>query len=84
MNTRRRRVLIVVAVLFVGMMLYPPLSVEGIPNVIGSRNPGFTHIYGWLFTGNIFATVELGLLFTQFFVVGVVGVIAFILCADKK
>ncbi len=83
MNTRQRRVLIAVAVIITGMMLYPPLRIEGIPNVIGSRNPGFTHGYGWL--GNdVFATVELGLLFTQFFVVGIVGAISYFLCADTK
>ena len=72
------------ALLLVGMMLYPPLSVEGVPNIVGTRNPGFTHIYGWLFTSDIFAIVDLSLLFTQFFVVGVVGAIAWLLYADKK
>ena len=84
MNINQRRVLLIVALLVVGMLLYPPLLIEGIPNVMGSRNPGYTRSYGWLLSYFDSAMVHLSLLFTQFFVVAVVGAIAWLLCADKK
>lgn len=83
MNTKQRRILIAVGVTLTGMLLYPPLRTEGYPNVLGCLSPEVSHGYNLLLT-NHWGSIEIGLLFTQFFVVGVVGAIAYVLCADKK
>jgi hypothetical protein len=81
MNKWQRRVLGAVPVVMVAMMLYPPMKEVGIANVAGGRNPGSHYYYEWIFN-NVWGSVQIGLLFTQFFVVGVAAVVAWILCAD--
>ena len=82
MNIRQRRILIIVAVAVTGMLLYPPLRTVGIPTW-GGRTPGITYSYDWLWA-DPFSGVNFALLFTQFFVLGVVSSIAFVLNADQK
>lgn len=74
MNTRQRRILIAVAVMIVGMMLYPPFYYP---------RPRVSHGYDWLL-GHGEGRIEVELLLVQFLVVGVIGAIAYVLCADKK
>ena len=83
MNSWQRRILIAVAIAYPVMLLFPPFREVGIANVAGGRNPGTHYYYGWL-PSNVWGSVEIGLLFAQFFVVGVVAAIAYVLCADKK
>ena len=83
MNICQRRILIAVAIALPLMLLFPPFREVGIANVAGGRNPGSHYYYGWL-PSNVWGSVEVGLLFAQFFVVGVVAAIAYVLCADKK
>ena len=83
MNIRQRRILIIVAVAVTGMLLYPPLITVGIPTWGGDRNPGTTYSYDWLWA-DPFSGVNFALLFTQFFVLGVVASIAFVLNPDQK
>ena len=78
MNIRKRYILITVAILFAAMMLYPPyyfLKEEFFRNV--------RHEYDWLINSG-YGRVEVELLLAQFIAVGVIGRIAYILCADKK
>lgn len=71
-----RRVLVATAAAIVAMMLFPP--------VLDRSSAGkVQHVYSWLFAGNPFQTVDIGLLFTQFFVVGVLAAVGWVLCADK-
>jgi len=83
MNVKQRRILIAIAVLIAGMMLYPPFYYprEGASNGVGTP---VRHGYDWLINGSEFGRVEVDLLLTQFLVVGVIGLIAYVLCADKK
>lgn len=83
MNTWQRRILIAVAITLPLMLLFPPFREVGIANVAGGRNPGSHYYYAWLPT-NVLGSVEVDLLFAQFFVVGVVAAIAYVLCADKS
>ena len=78
MNAKQRRVLIAVATVVVGMLLYPPHyyprdSVRG----------WVTHAYDWLLGGGQ-GRVEVELLFAQWIAVGIVGAIAYLLSANKK
>lgn len=79
MNTRQRRILIAVAVMIAGMMLYPPFYYPRDPG----RGEPVSHGYDWLL-GHGTGRVEVELLLVQFLVVGVIGAIAYVLCADKK
>lgn len=73
MNIRQRRVLIAVAIAILAMLLYPPfyLAVNRVST------------YDWLF-GFSQGRVNVELLFAQWIAVGIVGAIAYFLCADKK
>ena len=77
MNTRQRRILIAVAIVIAGMMLYPPFYYPR------DGNNAVRHGYDWLL-GDGWGRVEVDLLLVQFLAVGVTGVIAYILSADKK
>lgn len=79
MNTRQRRILIAVAVMIAGMMLYPPFYYPRDPG----RSEPVSHGYDWLL-GHGAGRIEVELLLVQFLVVGVIGAIAYVLCADKK
>jgi len=78
MNLRQKRILIAAAVVIAGMMLYPPFyyprdALSGVAR----------HGYDWLL-GSGLGRVEVDLLFAQFVAVGVIGRIAYLLCADEK
>ena len=83
MNAKQRRVLIVVAICVVGMMLYPPFYFPAQPEMSNGPAVPLTHDYHWLF-GWDGGRVDVPLLLVQFLALGVVGAIAFVLCADKK
>lgn len=78
MNTHQRRILIVVAVFISGVMLYPPFHYPR-----ESNSSGLRHGYAWLLNDG-WGRVEIGLLLVQLLVVGVVGLIAYVLCADER
>ncbi|OGA16220.1 MAG: hypothetical protein A3H32_07590 [Betaproteobacteria bacterium RIFCSPLOWO2_02_FULL_63_19] len=75
----QRRIVIAVAILIVGMTLYPPYYYPRDPTL---RDP-VGHGYDWLLSHGP-GRVEVDLLLTQFLVVGIVGLIAYLLCAGKK
>lgn len=80
MNTKQRRILVAAAIIVVGMLLYAPF------NLIGRLDPAYAHarfVYGWLFAPPYDAHVNVELLLTQWFAVGIVSGIAWVLCADK-
>lgn len=79
MNQNQRRVLAALAVVIAGMMLVPPFYQPPAP---GYGNAQYI-TYGFLF-GSMRGRVELGLLCMQFLTTVVVGMIAFILCANKQ
>lgn len=77
MNEMQRKVLIVVAILVVAMLLYPPYSMQ---NEWGSKvQIGYT----WLFEGYAYSSVDVAMLFTQWIGVLIVGGIAFLLARTK-
>ena len=78
-NTHQRFILIVVAVVMAGMMLYPPYYYPRDPDL---RQPT-SHGYDWLLSNGL-GRVEVDLLLDQFLIVAVIGLIAYFLCADKK
>ena len=77
MNDRQKSVLIVAAIVVLGMLLYPPFHIiwtEG--RVIGSG-------YRWIFNPPEYATVDTGLLLTQWIAVLIVGAIAYLFFKDS-
>lgn len=79
MNTRQRRILIAMAVIIAGMMIYPPFYYPRDDFI----NHVVRHGYDWLL-GDGQGRVEVDLLLAQFVAVGIIGLIAYHLCADKK
>lgn len=76
-NVRQRRVLAILAVVILGMMLIPPFYKHPVPGYA-------QHIeYGFLL-GSTQGRVEIGLLCMQFLTAFVVGMIAFMLCANRR
>lgn len=78
MNVKQRRIMIAIAAFIAIMMLYPPFY-----RARSTIEDYGRFFYDWIFAQNI-ARVEVGLLFAQFIAVGVIGSIAYFLCADKK
>lgn len=72
MNDNQKRVLIVVAVIIFGLLLYPPWRHEGAV--------AYT-TYGWIW-GNHMATVDAGLLISQWIGVLIIGGIIYCLFND--
>ena len=83
MNTHQRRILIAVATIIAGMMLYPPFYYPRYPETSSHSGTPVRHGYDWLLSDG-WGRVEVDLLLVQFLVVGVIGLIAYVLCADKK
>ena len=82
MNNWQRHILIGVAITIPLMLLLLLFREVGIANVAGGRNPGSHYYYAWL-PSNVWGSVKVPLLFPQFFAVGVVATIAYILCDGK-
>ena len=59
-NTKQKGILIAVAIIIGAMLLFPPFYAE--------RRVGGSTSYTWLFTADTEGRVDVGLLFTQFFV----------------
>ena len=78
MNTRQRRILIAVVAVIGVMLLFPPFYLPR-----SSVNDYGTTTYKWLVADNNWGRVDLGLLFTQFFVVGIIGLVAYVLSDDR-
>lgn len=84
MSHWQRRILIGVAITIPLMLLFPPFREVCIANVADGRNPrSHYYNYAWL-PSNVWGSVEAALLFAQFFAVGVVATIAYILCDGKN
>ena len=80
MNTRQKGVLVVVAILIVGMLLYPPFYQD----VRTGSGAGTTlSHYGSLF-GDLMGRLDFWWLLAQWLAVGIVGAIVYVLMADKK
>lgn len=76
MNERQKKVLIVVAVIVFGLLLYPPRQ-----NSLG----GYAHTtYGLIWDASLLSTVDAGLLITQWIGVLIVGGIAYLLFKDTS
>lgn len=83
MNTKQRRILIVVAVFVVAMMLFPPFNISRSSDLVAgswTQSP----VYYFLIDPPGDARVNVALLLAQWIAVGIVGAIAFALSADKK
>lgn len=80
-NTRQRRILMAVAVAIAAMMLFPPFYFHiPKPRLLAAD---VRHGYGWLLSHGA-GRVDVELLLVQLLVVGVMGLIAYVLCADKR
>lgn len=77
MNEMQRKVLIAVATVVLGMLLYPPFQLTG----YGGRVAGAG--YSWLFEPPGRATVDVAMLVVQWLGVLIVGGIAFFLLKSK-
>ena len=77
MNEMQRKLLIAVAAVVLGMLLYPPFQRTG------SEGRVFGSGYSWLFDPPFSATVDVGTLLTQWVGVLIVGGIAFFLLKEK-
>ncbi len=79
-NTKQRCILAAVAVVIVGMLLYPPWAATGgggIKMALGYHPP-------WWDTHGYYASIDLALLLMQLIAVAVVGAVAFILLAGEE
>ena len=70
MNEKQRKVLIVIAVIVFGLLLYPP-------RLNHMLHPHTT--YDWIWNIDVFSNVDAGLLITQWVGVLIVGGIAYLL-----
>ena len=77
MNQKQKTVLIAVAAVVVGMLLYPPFHWQG-PGGRVSRAG-----YSWIFNPPYDFTVDIGLLLTQWIAVLIVGSIAYFMLKDR-
>jgi len=78
MNEKQKIVLVIVAVVVLAMLLYPPFHIV---RDIGVGGWG----YSWIFNPPHFrATVNTGLLLTQWIGVLIVGIIAYLFFKDNK
>jgi len=76
MNGKQKKVLIIVAFVILGMLLYPPFhQIFKAGQVIGLG-------YGWIFEAPSYATIDIGVLITQWIGVLIVGAIAFFMLKD--
>jgi len=75
MNDKQRKVLIVVAVLILGMMIYPPIVAPRPPNF-------FVYDYSLIFDLPLLYTVNPVTLLLQWLGVSIVGALAFLICKD--
>lgn len=77
MNEKQKIILITVAAIVLGMLLYPPFQRKG------SEGRVFGAGYSWLFNPPGYATVDVATLVTQWLGVLIVGGIAYFLLKSK-
>ena len=79
MNEKQKIVLIIVAVIVLAMLLYPPF------HIIVSEGGVLGRGYGWIFNPpHHRAVVNTGLLLTQWIGMLIVGIIAYLFFKDNK
>lgn len=79
MNNMQKKVLIAVATVVLGMLLYPPYRIFGSGSYSSIMETGYT----WLFSLPYIAIVDVATLVVQWIGVLIVGGIAFFLLKDK-
>ena len=79
MNAKQKKILIAVAAIVLGMLLYPPLQEIRHGGAVARLG------YGWIFdwAEHRAATVDVGLLITQWVGVLIVGGIAYFIMKDR-
>jgi hypothetical protein len=79
MNEKQKKVLIAIAAVVLGMLLYPPFQVRWRGGAVLKTG------YGWIFAPDpeYAATVDIGLLITQWIAVLIVGGIAYFMLKDR-
>ena len=84
MNTRQRRILIAAAIVVVIMLLFPPFNITITSQYwLASTDLGGL-AYSFLADPPKGGRVDVALLLAQWIAVGIVGAIAYFICADKK
>lgn len=79
MNGKQKKVLIAVAAVVLGMLLYPPFHSVG----PGGRVVGMG--YRWIFAPPLYdRTLDIGLLITQWIAVLIIGAVAYLLFKDGR
>ena len=77
MNEKQKKILIAVAAGILGMFLYPPFQFKNSGGRVFSRG------YGWITDGHGALMVDFSTLVAQWFVVLIIGGVAFMLVKDK-
>ncbi len=80
-NTKQRAILIALAVVIVGILLYPPWAATGSD---GSKMALGYHAIWWQIPDGYAASIDIALLLTQWAAVAVVGAVAFVLLASES
>ena len=83
MHKKQKRVLIAITVVILGMLLYPPFHWRGGGGEVASAG------YSWIFDpppsmSGLLATVDIGLLVTQWFAVLIAGGIIWFMLKDRS
>lgn len=76
MNKKQKRVLIAVALVVLGMLVYPPWHFTSNEIVVSQG-------YSYLFNSHSMATVDTGLLITQWIAVLIIGGISYFILKDR-